>query len=402
MLFLKNRRIISPNQHGFLKLRSTFSALYQYSFDCAAALEKGISISSCLFDFQKAYDSVSHALLLQKLKQIGISGSLFKFFASFLENRTFQVRIGSSLSKSLVAPSGVPQGSVLAPLLFNIFLNDIFDALPEGVKASAYADDLKIWTTSPATLQKGIDSVIKWSEEWKLPINREKTQIHFIGKRPQFTFTIEGEPLTIQSAIRDLGVHYDNKLSFHDHIDQKYGAAMRIINLIFRAFSTLKASTYLRLYKAFVLPILEYLSPIWNPSDIGSIQKLESIQRKFTKRLFYRVGKPKISYESRLKKLSLCSLKQRRLLTDLVTFYKILHGQIETPKALFTGAPSISRTRGHRKRIQYTTFLKQKPFSTFLCRVPKLWNKLPERIVMAKNPTVFREEILRHLESIED
>ena len=129
---------------------------------------------------------------------------------------------------------------------------------------------------------------------------------------------------------------------------------MRIINLIFRAFSTLKASTYLRLYKAFVLPILEYLSPIWNPSDIGSIQKLESIQRKFTKRLFYRVGKPKISYESRLKKLSLCSLKQRRLLTDLVTFYKILHGQIETPKALFTGAPSISRTRGHRKRIQYT------------------------------------------------
>lgn len=400
--FLSRGGILSRNQHGFMQNRSTMSALLEYTSDCALALEKGSSLSACFFDFQKAYDSVSHSKLLFKLKQIGISGSLYKFFASFLLERTFQVRIGSSISTPQKATSGVPQGSVLAPLLFNVFLNDIFKCLPNDVKSNAYADDLRLWTiNNPAALQTGIELVYTWSEEWELPINQSKTQIHFVGKPLTFPFAINGRPIEIATAIRDLGIFYDSKLSFQKHVDQKYASAMSIINLIFRAFSTRKISTYLRLYKTFVLPILEYLSPLWSPSEKASIQKLESIQRKFTKRLFYRTGLPKIPYESRLVKLSLNSLSERRLVTDLVTFYKIIHGQIETAKPLFLGAPSIGRTRGHCKRVQFIAFRKQKPFTMFHCRVPKIWNKLPGNIVMAKNPKVFREEVLKHLASVD-
>jgi len=146
-----------------------------------------------------------------------------------------------------------------------------------------------------------------------------------------------------------------------------------------------------KLYKSFVLPILEYLSPIWNPSDLGSISKLESIQRKFTKRLYYRLGKPNIPYEKRLAELSLTPLQDRRLIADLVTFYKIIHGQIEPSNPLFFGIPTNRSSRGHSKRVVLHRYTKQKPHSMFHSRIPLIWNKLPSEIVRAENPKVFRK-----------
>jgi len=383
---------MSPLQHGFLQNRSTFSALIGFTVDCATALDKRATLFACSFDFQKAYDSVSHSKLLSKLKSIGISGSLFKFFQSFLLGRTFRVRIGEALSQPLLATSDVPQGSVLAPILFNIFLNDIFETLPSNVKACAYADDLKLWSINRAdALQKGIDRIVEWSAKWDLPLNASKTQVFFIGRPSQVTLAIDGRKIEVSETIKDLGLLYDSKMSFGNHMARTYAKAMQRINLIFRAFSTKKVSTLLKLYKSFVLPILEYLSPIWNPSDLGSISKLESIQRKFTKRLYYRLGKPNIPYEKRLAELSLTPLQDRRLIADLVTFYKIIHGQIEPSNPLFFGIPTNRSSRGHSKRVVLHRYTKQKPHSMFHSRIPLIWNKLPSEIVRAENPKVFRK-----------
>jgi hypothetical protein len=222
---------------------------------------------------------------LKTLLDIGISGSLYKFYQSFLLDRTFRVRVGGVLSDPFPASSGVPQGSVLAPLLFNIYLNSLFTSLPDDLKACAYADDLKLWTINNAgKLREGIKAVEEWSMKWDLPLNVSKTQVYQIGRQRQEVFFVDGQQLEVSENIRDLGLFYDSKMSFRNHIDKKYACSMQRINLIFRAFSTKKVSTIIRLFKAFVLPIFEYLSPIWSPSDIASITKLESIQRKFTKR----------------------------------------------------------------------------------------------------------------------
>jgi len=402
-IFIERGQILSPKQHGFLTRRSTFSAFLNFNQDCANTLQNGASLFACYFDFAKAYDSVSHGPLLNKLANYGIGGSLYKFFVSFLVNRTFVVRVGDSTSDPLPAPSGVPQGSVLAPLLFNLFLNDIFSGLPASLKVCAYADDLKIWSLGdPTLLQRGIDAIMAWSEEFRLPINYQKTQVMTIGKANTASFHIGNDKIAVVNSIRDLGLYYDNQFTFALHVDKIYQSSMKKLNLIFRAFTTNKPATLLRLFTTFVLAKLEYLSQIWNPNDIAAINKIESIQRKFTKRLFFRLNNATIPYESRLQELHLIDLKHRRLILDLTAVYKIFHGITFTEEPQFQPALMLGRTRGHHHKLQPFRVTKTKPAALFHTRIVPKWNALPSNIISAPNHKAFHKLVTAHVSGRND
>lgn len=176
--FLITNNLINPNQFGFLKGRSTITQLISTLQTWYETILKGDSTDCIYIYFRKAFDSVPIKFLIYKLEKLGISGKLLSWFADFLTNRTFRVKIGESFSSSYEIKSGVPQGSVLGPLLFLYYINDLPGVLPQHLHIKLYADDAKIYEhfdkNNSKLLQEGLDSIIKWSQDWALPIAHVK------------------------------------------------------------------------------------------------------------------------------------------------------------------------------------------------------------------------------------
>ena len=237
-------------------------------------------------DFQRAFDSISHSKLIHKLMSYCISGNLLYWIQSFLTHRTQSVRVGSCLSNSCSVSSGVPQGSVLGPLLFLLFINDISDQFGNEISSELFADDIKIYTVlshpdSFLDFQKHLDSIHLWSSLWQLPISHSKSNCFEISYRPALisstTFNISGFPLTSISSVIDLGIRFDHNLKFSVHINETITRANQRAHLIFRSFLSKNPTSLVHAYKTYVRPLLEYNTTVWSPSLVGPITALEGV-----------------------------------------------------------------------------------------------------------------------------
>ena len=291
-------------------------------------------------DFSKAFDSVAHGRLLRKLDNVGIRGDLLKWVKSFLSGRTQCVNVEGVTSEWKDVISGIPQGSVLGPLLFVIFIND----LPYEAKYNVcklFADDCKIYggvnTTSQNKLQLDLNNLERWSNQWQLPFTKCKV-MHFGYKNPKQVYHLNGHALEETDHEKDLGVIIDSNLKFHTHTAAASRKANQILEIIKKSYTTRDNFTIPLLYKAMVRPHLEYGNTIWGPYYQSDIKMVESIQRRATKLVS---GLKDKSYEERLKELKLPSLVYRRRRGDLIQMFKIMHGLVRM---------NVS-TRGHSKRV---------------------------------------------------
>ena len=192
--FLNTHKLISKHQHGFLKLHSTTTNLLETINDWTISLSNHKSVTIAYVDFQRAFDTISHPKLIHKLISYGVSGNLLFWIQSFLSNRTQVVRITSSFSSVCGVSSGVPQGSVLGPILFDIFINDLVDIFDGNATAKLFADDLKLYTdiTFPSdrhNFQVQLDLLCKWSTQWQLGISYSKCSILQLGSPTNFPTT---------------------------------------------------------------------------------------------------------------------------------------------------------------------------------------------------------------------
>ena len=183
------------------------------------AYDQGQISDAVFFDFAKAFDKVQHRPLLLKLNAYGIRGPLLRWISNFLTDRTFQVRVGSDLPQPGTVFSGVPQGSVLGPILFLLYINDLPDILHSH--ALLYADDLKVWSCDPTSLQADLDSINRWSNDWLLPINHsECSHMSFGGESPN-SFTLDNGQSVVtisrDSPKKDLGIWISSNFSFTPH-----------------------------------------------------------------------------------------------------------------------------------------------------------------------------------------
>ena len=203
--------------------------------------------------------------------------------------------------------SGIPQGSILGPLIFVLYIND----LPDMINSSMllFADDTKIFTEVKSiedqnSLQADVNSMCEWSRQWLLKYHPDKCKIMRIGKKdkPQFLYTLNGQELKYTSEEKDLGVTIDDKLKFNAHISNKVNTANSIMGLIRRTFTFLDKTIFTRLFKALVRPHLEYANSVWYPSTIKLKNMIENVQRRATKRLACCAG---MEYHERLKHLDL-------------------------------------------------------------------------------------------------
>lgn len=394
--FLASHKIIGEQQHGFCPHRSTVSNLLSCLSSWTASFNAREPIDVIYLDYEKAFDKVPTTRLLQKLEFIGIRGKLLSWIEAFLRQRTLRVRVGETLSDQREIHSGVPQGSVLGPVLYIIYTFDLPRCLQCPV--SIFADDTKIFANPLVDythLQADLDRVANWSKDWLINLNSTKcTVLHIGNKNPKLTYTLNGTQLQPVKQQTDLGVIITEDLKWENHITTITKKANSFIYLIRKAFGTLTPEMMLKIYKTYVRPLLEYAFQAWSPYFVKDIDQIEKVQRGFTKvpRKLKR-----LSYEDRLEMLKLGTLKERRERGDLIETFKILNGHYDLPEfeQIFTRNKN-SNLRGHSLKLQ-SCFSHNNPHKHFLTnRVVKAWNKLPEEVVTASNVNQFKNRLDNH------
>ena len=285
--YLFRNNLLANEQHGFMPRRSCVTQLLTALHYWTESLEKGIPVDVLYLDFSKAFNSVPHERLFLKLEAYGIQGKVLQWIRSFLSQRKQAVVInGVKLATSNVL-SGVPQGSVIGPLLFSIYVND----LPSVVSSQVllFADDVKLFCPivnqqSNFQLEQDLLLLKEWSMKWLLNFNIVKTFVTHLGNsNPCHTYYMDGQPLQVVSEHKDLGIIVDSSLKFHSQATSAINKANRLLGLIKKSFNTLNRKTLPILYKALVRPHLEYANVVWGPNYIGDCDRMERVQRRATK-----------------------------------------------------------------------------------------------------------------------
>ena len=337
--FLEKHKLLKKFQHGFRKHRSCLTELIDYRNEILDAILKKKNIDVVYLDFSKAFDRVDHKVVLEKARKLGIQGKILKWLAQFLINRTQKTIVNGCESYSTRVLSGVPQGTVLGPLLFIIMLNDITDYIKES-SVYSFADDTRILKTIESTLcsqklQEDLERTYEFAQESKLQFNENKFELIKFGfdedLKGQTKYTNpRGNNIEEKSKVKDLGITIENNLSFNEHIDNVVSKCRQISGFIFRTFSTRNINAMLTLYKSYIQPHMDYCVQLWYPHKISELQKLEGIQRTFTDKI---EGLQDLNYWQRLEKLNLYSVHRRYERYIIIYIWKVLEGKTVPPES---------------------------------------------------------------------
>ena len=279
---------VSEQQHGFVSGRDCSTNLTSLLQEAYHAVDRGRQLDVVYTDFSKAFDRVSHDLLLYKLTSYNLHPGLLQLLRSYLSNRKHRVVVEGQCSAWHTLPSGVPQGSILGPLLFTLFVNDIPILLCN--KSLMFADDLKIFRqiTSSADaqlLQHDLSKLLSWSSDWQLSLNANKCSVLSITLKRQpvlYDYHIGNDVLTRVNVQKDLGILIDTKLSFIPNVDHIIKKANRMSGLIWRNFRSINNKHALRtLYCTLIRPHLEYCTVTFNSISNYQEARIERVQRRF-------------------------------------------------------------------------------------------------------------------------
>ena len=406
MEHLLENNLLSPRQHGFISGRSTVTQLLSYLDSCIKEVANGRVVDAVYLDFQKAFDTVPHARLLKKLEAYGIDGKLLEWITEYLKNRSQVVTVNGESSSAGAVLSGIPQGTVLGPLLFVVYINDILDNIDsEGL---LFADDAKIFRTitcknDALLLQQDILQLEAWSDKWLLKFHPDKCHLLSLGKLENIKYChryqVNGQEIEHTFEEKDLGVIVDSELTFAEHITEKVNKANSLVGIIRRSFTHLDPDTFVKIFVAFVRPHLEYGQVIWSPHLRKYINMIEKVQMRATKLIN---GFQNLSYAERLEKLNLPTLAYRRLRGDMIETYKHFHSYDQS--ILSTSFKPRNRpSRSHEYQIQPIIPKDgergvQK--NSFYCRVPDTWNNLPHNVVAAPTMDTFKNRLDEHWKNL--
>ena len=398
--YLLSNSLISDKQFGFLPNRSTVTQLLDCLFSWCEALDCKSCVDIVYIDIQKCFDSISHQKLLLQLSSFGISGNLWKWIRAFLSNRWQRVKVQGSFSEYKPVLSGSIQGSCLGVVLALIYLSGSLDSTVVGnIGAASFADDGKYWQTissqlDPIPLQDTLERFSQWANSWQLSISAQKCQVLRLGSdKISFDYSLQGFPLPRVQSSRDLGVIIDSKLKFDKQIDSMVKKTYSVLNCLFRVFICSDKEAILQGYKVIARPLLEYASCTWSPhKHLGLCNKIEGVQKYFTRRLLARLGHAPMDYESRLKFFGLELLEERRIRADLCMMYQIIHGNVSLNFNKYFEL-GCSTTRGHNLKVQIRTPRLVCTANTFFWRIVPIWNDLDGEVVNATSMRCFKNAL---------
>jgi hypothetical protein len=327
---------IHPNQHGFMTSKSTTTQLLEFYDNIYNKLENKIQTDVLYLDLSKAFDSVSHELLLLKLKTFGFSNNLYNWFESYLDNRKQRVLIEGKCSSYKKVLSGVPQGSILGPLLFLYFINDMPKlSNNEESQLFLYADDSKLCNSvinieDCHKLQDSLHNLLIWGNTWGMNFNESKCVVMSFSKCANpilYDYYMNNVLVKRVYQFVDLGLLVNNCLKWEDHINNIVSRANKRLGLIKRCLGNeCNLEVKLNCYTSLVRPILEASSCVWSCNNKKQISKIESVQRRATK---YILCDYTHDYKTRLESCHILPLTYRREYLDMVLLYNFLHNLVD-------------------------------------------------------------------------
>ena len=354
-------------------------------------------------DFEKAFDRIPHLHLISKIRAYGLSDQLVLWISDFLYNRSFKVRINGKCSDKGIMMSGVPQGSVLGPLLFVIYINDLPEVCEDLSSVFLFADDAKLFRVIRSIddcqiLNESCQRFFDWSLQWGMNVNVNKCKVLSITKNkviePSFNYSFSNNDevycLEHADTVKDLGITLDSELCFKSHIYEKINKAFMMLGIINRNFKDLDKFSFVLLYKSLVRSHLEYCSSVWSPYRIGVISDIERVQKRATKMVD---SCRKLSYKDRLMYLKLPTLKFRRVRGDMIEVYKILNGLYDADIVPTLIRNTDSRTRGNSLKLMHTRSHYDLRKFSFCSRVVGVWNSLPDSVVTANSLNIFKNRL---------
>ena len=422
-LMSKCNHLLDPRQHGFLPNKSCTTQMVEFCNSLSLSLNKNIRSDIIYLDFAKAFDSVNHDLILQKLKSsYNINGKLLQFITSYLSGRQQSVVVNGSISSMLPVLSGVPQGSIIGPSLFVLFINDITDGLSDGTNIMMYADDTKIWREVNCNndfliLQRDIDYLIDWAVKNKMNFHPSKCKVLSICKvNPplvdvlpciQYFYSMGSALLDYLDSEKDLGVWINRTLNFNEQAEFLYSKANQKFGMLKRTCHFVTDTNKRRvLYLTLVRSLFEHCPIVWRPSSSTMVNKLESLQKRAIKWIrndasaSYSVEE---LYHTHCKQLNILPIKYRFDYHDLKFFHSVVYNFscVKLPSYLSFYSGSSRLRTSHLDELSLvssisassnTGFSKSYFYRTYLS-----WNRLPLTIREIIRPSTFKVELTKYI-----
>ena len=396
---LTSNNLINNSQHGFMKNRSCLTNLLEFLEKVTDAVDQGFNMDIIYLDFAKAFDKVPRLRLLEKLRAHSIGGNIYRWCSEWLLGRTQRVVLNGKSSGWCPVLSGVPQGSVLGPVMFVIFINDIDGAVEDITIIKKFADDTKIGQIIKVEqddclkLQTALDNLSNWAKTWGMAFNHEKCHVMHVGRlNPSHNYTMDGHELDKISWEKDIGVIIHDSLKPSQQCAESARKARGVLSQIKHAFHFRDRVVLVNLYKIYVRPHLEFSVPAWAPWSEGDSEVLEKVQKQLVSMISGLAGK---TYEEKLVELKLQSLAERRVRYDMVETFKIMHGYTNVNRDVWFSTVEGSSQRVTRLAADPLN-LRAKPAKLdirkyfFSNRVVEHWNQLPQTIKNAKSVMHFK------------
>ena len=415
MKHLTEQNLINSGQHGFVPGRSTQTQLLQHYCDIFETLSEDTRIDTIFLDFAKAFDKVDHDILLQKVFNHKIKGKIGLWLKEFLNSRKYRVVANGEMSEEQSVLSGVPQGTVLAAILFVIMISDIDENVKNSI-VRLFADDTRISRKieseeDKVLLQKDLDIIYDWANKNLMKFNEGKFEQMSHGENKNIKIepykTQSGNEIKIGETVKDLGITVNSNLLFREHIDNIVTSSKIMSGILLRTFSTRQEAPMMRMFNSYIKSKLEYCSIVWSPWHQNEINKLERIQKNFTSKIH---GLDQLDYHERLKKLKLYSLERRRERYLIINAWQQIEGITENILGL------KARRIGRSRRIKTTTIplvtngkrIKERNrtliHNSTTRKMERLFNVIPQSLRNITDTTTetFKRHLDKWLESIPD
>ena len=404
MSHLETNNLLSIFQHGFRRKRSCETQLLITTHDLASAMNRKSQVDIAVLDFEKAFDKVAHQRLIRKLYHLNLNQDVIGWIHSFLSRRTQRVVVDSYSSDSAPVTSGVPQGTVVGPMLFLIYIDDITEGITSSVRL--FADDCLLYREirsheDTVTLQRDLDQLHAWSSRWQMNFNIKKCNIMSVTNKRKnaikTTYSMNGQPFDRVDTIEYLGVSLSNKLTWNAHINKITGNAKRTLGFLRRTLQHTNQTIRLNTYRTLVRPKLEYAATIWDPHHATQINQLEKVQKTAAR---YIMGKParkspnQESASQMVKHLKLDSLLERRRQARCTMMFKLTRNLIAVPATYHP-----QKMQQHQNTRRSATFFQvHQPtvdcykFS-FIPRTIVDWNSLPVSVTSTETLEAFKSAL---------
>jgi Reverse transcriptase (RNA-dependent DNA polymerase)/Endonuclease-reverse transcriptase len=408
----KNKFYGNNEQHGFRKSYSCDTQLLGFSHDIIQAFKEGKEIVAVFLDYEKAFDKVPHDLLINKAKNLIQDKRIVAVMTDFLDKRTIQVKVNNVLSRDIHATSGVPQGSVWGPRLFNIFIQDLIQVIKSIIRL--FADDAVIYRIVETDedmkiLQEDLDRAGDWVNTNKMSLNINKCKSVCFSrkqkKRDVTSLKLQGQDLAEEDQYKYLGVILDDKLDWNQHIAKVVKKSKQTLNFVLRNLKGTNQEVKVMAYKTLVRPNLEYADKVWDPHTQIQKKELEKIQNIMARRVTGNTRRLNIDengiktfnniHVTQLKKdIQLELLEDRRKKSRLTAMYRIVNnhpGWEEFGNKIKKGR-YIAR-KDHSKKLEIIGQTSDFAKFSFMHRTSVEWNKLTEVAVSEPNLKKFKLRI---------